>query len=275
MIITIIIRCADQFVADSWAAFLELLWPFYTSENFSSISTWARCRIFAVQDFAFTLGCPRMSANHTWLICQLWMGTAHIPVQVTGRQILTGGTDDVKHLIQGWSSWQTQMMQCALSLQPSQGQPGSQWKWSLSVSVNVWNLQAISIWKSERQYLLSVQCETWKDLLRHKGDDQGFSLGHSVLISKEAGSNEQRRWATSCFYLKQCETLSPICPLWNMNRLAQTQRRWSGIQFRAGYINLKRGWLKWTKERSHFLDISLTPRQPQKPYPGEIHQITT
>ena len=113
-------------MADSWAAFLELLGPFYTSENFSSISAGARCRISAVQGFAFLLlVVPGWVHNHAWLICQLWMSTAHIPVQVNGRQIrLIGGTDDVKHLIQGWSSWQTQMMQCVLSLQPSQGSPG-------------------------------------------------------------------------------------------------------------------------------------------------------
>ena len=203
MIITIIIRCADQFVADSWAAFLELLWPFYTSENFSSISTWARCRIFAVQDFAFTLGCPRMSANHTWLICQLWMGTAHIPVQVTGRQIDSLG--------------------------------------ALMMS-NIW----FKAGPVGRPKWCNVRSASSQARASPGHSENGLSL--LVLMSEFA----------SHFYMKERETISPFCPVWNMKRLAQTQRRWSGIQFRAQCINLKRGWLKWTKEMSYFLFLSET-----------------
>ena len=132
---------------------------------------------------------------------------------------LIGGTDDVKHLIQGWSSWQTQMMQCALGLQPSQGSPSHS---ENGLSPLALMSEFASCFYMKEWETISPFCPLWKmnRLIRHKGDDQGFSLGHVVLIWKEAGSNEQRRWATSCFYLKQCETLSPICSAWNMSRLA-------------------------------------------------------
>ena len=185
-------------MADSWAAFLELLGPFYTSENFSSISAWARCRIFAVQDFAFTLGCPRVSAYHTWLICQLWMSTAHIPVQVTGRQIDSLGALMMSNIWfkagpVGRPKWWNV---CSASSQVRAAQVSEN---GLSPFVLMSEF-ASCFYMKERQYLLSVQCERWTDLIR----------------------------------------------------------RWSGIQFRPCCIDLKRGWLKWTKKMSYFLFLSET-----------------